>query len=245
MIFRRKKENIVIIGNGEIGKAIHLLYNKSRYNVTIVDIGSPLLDIKNIDVMNICIPYSENFVTIVKNYISCFEPNLTIIHSTVLPGTTKKIKNTNIVYSPVVGTHPDLFKSLKTFTKFIGANDKISLKLVKKHYKKINIKYKVFKNSKAVETSKILSTLYYGMCIAFHHDVDLLCKENNLPFEQIMTEWNNEYNKGYTALGKTNVVRPVLSPPGGKIGGHCIINNAEIIKKYFKSDIVNYVLKLK
>lgn len=245
MIFRRKKENILVIGNGEIGKAIHKLYNSIHYNVTVIDINSPLVEVNDINVMNICIPYSEHFVSIVKNYITKFNPKLTIIHSTVLPGSTKKIKTSNIVYSPVVGTHPDLYRSIKTFTKIIGANDKCSLKYAKRHFKKLKIKYKIFKNTKTVETSKILSTLYYGMCIAFHNDVDLLCKKNNLPYEQIMTDWNTEYNKGYTALGKANVVRPVLNSPEGKIGGHCIINNAEIIKNYFKSDIIDYVLNLK
>lgn len=244
MIFKRKKENILVVGNGEIGKAILKLYN-NNYNVDVIDINSSFVKIDNVDVMNICIPYGKDFVNIVKNYITKFNPELTIIHSTVLPGSTKKIKTSNIVYSPVVGMHPNLYKSLKTFTKFIGANDSGSLKRVKRHFKKLKIKYKTFKNTKTVETSKIVSTLYYGMCIAFHNDVDLLCKKNNLPFEQIMTEWNTEYNKGYTALGKVNVVRPVLDSPKGKIGGHCIINNAEIIKNYFKSDIIDYVLKLK
>ena len=135
-----------------------------------------------------------------------------------------------------------MFDSLNTFTKFIGADSKSSLKLVRRHFKYLKIKYKVFKNSKTVETSKILSTLYYGMCISFHNDVDILCKKNNLPFEEVMTEWNTEYNKGYTLMGKPNVVRPILSSPKGKIGGHCIIKNAEIIINYFKSDIVKYIL---
>lgn len=245
MIFKLKKENILIVGYGEIGKAIFKLYNSKKYNVYIKDVEQSSLPVDNIDVMNICIPYSENFIDIIKNYIDLYSPKLTIIHSTVLPGTTKQIKISNIVYSPVIGTHPDLFNSIKTFTKFIGANDKSSLKLVRKHFKSLKIKYKVFKNSKTVETSKLLSTLYYGMCISFHNDVDILCKKNNLPFEQVMTEWNTEYNKGYTLMGKPNVVRPILSSPKGKIGGHCIIKNAEIIKDYFKSDIVKYILKLK
>ena len=37
MIFKRKKENIIIVGNGETGKAIYGLYSKRHYNVTIID----------------------------------------------------------------------------------------------------------------------------------------------------------------------------------------------------------------
>jgi len=245
MIFKRNKKNILIIGYGQIGKAIFKLYNPKKYNVYIKDIKTDNLLIDDIHIMDICIPYSNDFVDIVKNYIDYYKPKLTIIHSTVLPGTTKEIKRFDISYSPVIGTHPDLFHSIKTFTKFIGANDKSSLKFTKKHFKDLKIKFKVLKNSKTVETAKILSTLYYGMCISFHNDVDLLCKKNNLPFEQVMTEWNKEYNRGYNLMNKSNVIRPVLKSPKGKIGGHCIIKNAEIIKDYFDSKIVDYVLKLK
>ena len=245
MIFKRKKENIIIIGNGETGKAIYRLYGKRRYNVTVIDIDSPLMNVDNIDVMNICIPYSENFIHIVQEYIKQYKPKLTIIHSTVLPGTTKQISTRGIIYSPVIGIHPELLKSIKTFKKFIGADNKRSLSLAKKHFKNIKVKFKILKNTKTVETAKILSTLYYGMCIAFHDDVDKLCKETKIPFNDVMLKWNTEYNRGYNLLGKHNVIRPVLSPPKGKIGGHCIIPNAEIIKDYFKSDIIKYILKLK
>lgn len=245
MIFKRKKENIIIIGNGETGKSIYDLYNKRRYNVTIIDIDSPLMNVSVIDVMNICIPYSENFINIVQEYINQYNPKLTIIHSTVLPGTTKQISTHDIIYSPIIGVHPNLYKSLKTFKKFIGSDNKHSLSLAKKHFKKIKIKFEILENTKTVETAKILSTLYYGMCIAFHDDVNKLCNETKIPFNDVMIKWNIEYNRGYKLLGKHNVIRPVLSPPNGKIGGHCIIPNAEIIKGYFKSDILKYILKLK
>ena len=184
MIFKRKKENIIIIGNGETGKAIYRLYGKRRYNVTVIDINSPLINVDNIDVMNICIPYS---------------------------GTTKQISTLNIVYSPIIGVHPELLKSLKTFKKFIGGDNKRSLSLAKKHFKNIKIKFEILKNTKTVETAKILSTLYYGMCIAFHDDVDKLCNEANIPFNDVMIKWNTEYNRGYRLLGKTNVTRTLFA----------------------------------
>ena len=43
-----------------------------------------------------------------------------------------------------------------------------------------------------------------------------------------------------------NVVRPVLYPPkDGKIGGHCVIPNAELCKKFFDSTVLDYILELK
>ena len=71
MIFKRKKENILVVGNGEIGKAILKLYN-NNYNVDVIDINSSSVNIDNVDVMNICIPYGKDFVKIVKKRtVSC------------------------------------------------------------------------------------------------------------------------------------------------------------------------------
>lgn len=239
------KKNILILGYGEVGKALKKIYGK-KFNVYIIEKGRilPTLD-KKFHILDVCIPYNNEFVDIVKDYIRLYNPDLTVIHSTVYPGTTKKISNNNIVYSPIIGIHPNLDKSIKTFKKFIGANDKKSLKLIKKHFNRLRIKYKILQNSKTVETAKLLSTLYYGMCIAFHDEVNNLCKDQKLNYDHVMTEWNKEYNLGYKKLGKDNVVRPILTPANGKIGGHCVIPNAEIIKGYFNSEIVDYILKLK
>jgi hypothetical protein len=241
-IFRKK--NILILGYGEIGKALENIYGH-KYNILKIEEGKILPPLKNIEILDVCIPYSDEFIDIIKDYIRLYKPKLTIIHSTVYPGTTKKISKSNIVYSPVIGIHPYLEKSIKTFKKFIGSNDRGGLKKVKRHFKRNKIKFKVLQNSKTVETAKLLSTLYYGMCISFHDDVNNLCKKEKLNFDQVMTEWNKEYNLGYKKMDIDNVIRPILEPANGKIGGHCIIPNAEIIKNYFNSEIVDYVLKLK
>jgi len=240
-----KKKNILILGYGEVGRALEKIYC-NKFNVFIIEMGQDLPDLNTtFEVLNVCIPYNDEFVNVVEDYIKLYNPKFCIIHSTIYPGTTKKIKFNNIVYSPIIGVHPQLEKSIKTFKKFIGADNKKSLKLVKNHFNKLKIKYKVLQNTETVEAAKLLSTLYYGICISFHDDVNNLCKEKNINFEHVMSQWNKEYNLGYKKLGKHNVIRPILKPANGKIGGHCIIPNAELIKDYFKSEIVDYVLKLK
>ena len=42
---------------------------------------------------------------------------------------------------------------------------------------------------------------------------------------QVYTWANETYNQGYKELGKENVIRPVLFPPKGEIGGHCVVPN--------------------
>ena len=178
-------------------------------------------------------------------------PKLTIIHSTITPGTTLKVLNKLkdkhlVVHSPVRGIHPNLYEGLKTFVKFIGSDNEEATTITVNHYTDIELKTQIFKSSKASELAKVLSTTYYGMCIAFHNDINKLCKEHDVKFEEVATKWNKTYNEGYTKLGMINVVRPVLYPPkDGKIGGHCVVPNAQLCKQFFDSKVLDYILELK
>ena len=130
--------------------------------------------------------------------------------------------------------------------KFIGSDNKGATILAKNHYDEIDLKYEIFESSKATELAKVLSTTYYGMCIAFHNDINNLCKEHNVKFDEVATKWNKTYNEGYSKLGMSNVIRPVLYPPkDGKIGGHCVVPNAELCKQFFDSKVLDYILELK
>jgi UDP-N-acetyl-D-mannosaminuronate dehydrogenase len=172
-------------------------------------------------------------------------PELTIIHSTVIPGTTKKLAdifNGMVVHSPIRGTHPDLYKGIKIFTKYIGTDNKKAGNLAKKHMRDLGIRTKIFFPSKTTEVGKLLDTTYYGICIAWYGEMKKICDKFKINFYQTVTDFNNTYNKGYTKIGKKNVVRPVLYPPINRIGGHCIISNAKILKKFLKSKFIDSIL---
>ena len=60
--------------------------------------------------MHLCIPFQSphQFETVALGYINRFQPVLTIINSTVLPGTTRSIAEKSgsaVAYSPVRGKH--------------------------------------------------------------------------------------------------------------------------------------------
>lgn len=246
-------KKVGIIGYGEIGQSLEKLYLGRDFIIQINDISLQKSEIeKDVDILNIAIPFTskDKFVEIVSNYINELTPQLTIIHSTVIPGTTleiiKKTKNDLIVHSPVRGVHPNLYEGLKTFVKFIGSDNKEATAITVNHYTDIEIKSQIFETSKATELAKVLSTTYYGMCIAFHNDINKLCIEQGVKFEEVATKWNKTYNEGYSKLGMSNVVRPVLYPPKeGKIGGHCVVPNAELCKQFFESKVLDYILELK
>jgi UDP-N-acetyl-D-mannosaminuronate dehydrogenase len=242
-------KKIGIIGYGEIGSSLEKVYLGKEFDIRIRDLNRDD-GLKKVDVLNICIPYNNEFINNVTNYIKELDPKLTIIHSTVIPGTTEQISLFSdygyVVHSPVRGVHPKLYEGLKTFVKYVGADNTASRDLICDHYDKISIKYEVFKNSKSTELAKILCTTYYGLCIAWHDDVNMLCQKYDVPFEEVMSKWNATYNEGYEKLGMKNVTRPVLYPPSGRtIGGHCVIPNTKLCMEFFESLALDYIYRLK
>ena len=226
---------IGIVGHGQVGQAVAKLYSetdtsKSWFSFDKILIYDPyqgmMDDISEVDILNVCIPYTRDFVSIVKDLPT---PNwYTVIHSTVPVGTTEKFGH-KFLHSPVRGVHPNLYEGLKTFVKFIGGDEQLA-QAYSGHLKTLGVETHICKDAKTTELSKLADTTYYGLCIAFTSDMKKLCDEYDLDFMEVMTKYNNTYNEGYKKLGKPNVVRPVLYPTD-KIGGHCVIPNAKLLPR--------------
>jgi UDP-N-acetyl-D-mannosaminuronate dehydrogenase len=236
-----------ILGLGQVGSALHRIYKNKNIPVKISDqvFGG---DLPDLEILNICIPYSEKFIDIVTEHVFYSKAKITIIHSTVPPGTTSQIQkffnNQYIVHSPVRGIHPELYEGLKTFIKYIGADIFEAAKTTQEHFNALGITSHICANSTTTELAKLLCTTYYGLCIAWHHDMKTLCDKHGVPFNEIIN-WNNTYNSGYNELGMSHVNRPVLYPPHGKIDGTCIIPNTELLSNIYQSKALDYILQFK
>jgi UDP-N-acetyl-D-mannosaminuronate dehydrogenase len=236
------KNKIGFLGYGEIGQAVKKLYenSSSKFEFFIKDLDRND-GLEDVDVLNVAIPFNDafNFIDVVKSEIISSKAKLVIIHSTVAVGTTRALKNflpnVAIVHSPCRGVHPNLYEGLLTFPKFIGSIEGNDSLAAAHHLSLLNVKTLVCENSETTELAKLLDTSYYGICIAYHGEAKKACEKFGANFEQVMTAYNHSYNEGYTKLGKPNVVRPVLSPPLDGIGGHCVVENAELLSKQFDS----------
>ena len=226
---------IGIVGHGQVGQAVAKLYSETDTTKTWFSFDKILIydpyqgmmdDISDVDILNVCIPYTKDFVSVVSDLPTANW--YTVIHSTVPVGTTEKFGH-KFLHSPVRGVHPNLYEGLKTFVKFIGGDEQLA-QAYSGHLKTLGIETHICKDAKTTELSKLADTTYYGLCIAFTSDMKKLCDEYNLDFMEVMTKFNHTYNEGYKKLGKTNVVRPVLYPTD-KIGGHCIIPNAKLLPR--------------
>ena len=107
----------------------------------------------------------------------------------------------------------------------------------------MGINVKVFDNSITTELGKLLDTTYYCLVIAWHGEMKELCDKYNLNFEEVVTDFNETYNKKHSEFGKKNVIRPTLYAPDKKIGGHCVISNARVLEKYFNSKALELIFK--
>jgi len=246
----------MIVGYGEIGQSIHRLYEgklKTDYTIITKDsndvieidgiryCGSAANDIMRaytIDIMHVCIPYTEfyNFVDTCVKYAKKYEPDIIIIHSTVAQGTTDAIQDqisgiSEVVHSPIMGKHPNLTESIKTFRKIIGSNNFLVAQTVAAHFQSLGIESEIFESTYESELAKLFSTTYYGTLIRYMQEVYKHCKELNVDFDQVYVRTNQIYNEGYTKLGEERFVRPILSYTGRGVGGHCVLENAVILNE--------------
>ncbi|MFH0792059.1 MAG: hypothetical protein V1905_02500 [bacterium] len=233
----RSVSEIGILGYGEVGQAIAKFFKNPRIKDLTRDD-----DLVGIKILHITISWSDKFIKIVENEMRRLSPKLTIIHSTVALGTTKKISTDTkmlVVHSPVRGIHPDLFKGIKTFVKYIGGESKEAVKEAEKHYRKLGLKTKAYIPAATTEALKLWDTTQYGWMIVLNKEMKKWCEEKKLDFDVVYTEANRSYNEGYIKLGRKEVVRPNLKYMAGEIGGHCVLNNCRILK----SDIAKIILK--
>ena len=233
-------KTILVVGLGEVGRAIAELVDaqKEKFKLYKKDF-EPLSVNENIDIMHICIPFTEKFIDDTVEYINLYKPALTIINSTVRPKTTQKIFSITkapIVHSPVRGRHPQLKEGILKFVKFIGSVDSKAGKIAKQHFEELGVKAEAMSSPVETEVGKLLETSYYAVNIAFHQEMDRICDYYGADFKQSVTR----FNETCTMDRDHKVPRPIMYP--GFIGGHCVIPNIYLLKMDINSDFLDTIL---
>jgi hypothetical protein len=221
----------LVIGMGEIGSAIQSILDCDHYDLT-ADNSS--CNHESYEVIHICYPYSENFENSTISYQARFSAKLTVIHSTVPVGTSQKL---SAVHSPCRGIHPHLKEGILTFVKYFGGKEAATAAKIFSEY---GVKTEITESSTNTEAMKLWDTTIYGWNILLEKMIFDYCKENNLDFDIVYTHANKSYNDGYNELGRPEYKKYILKHMEGKIGGHCVISNLDlldsdvsvIIKKY-------------
>ena len=241
-----KNRKDVVAGLGEIGLPIQKLLSKT---VTVIgyDKRSELIDISKTkrfekyetEILHVCIPFTKNFISNVKELEKKFKPEIIAVHSTVEPLTTQKLQKkiaVPIIYSPLRGVHArkqDSFQphkkgilfDIKRYVKFYSVQnstkkDNLAAQKFNKRLKNCGLKTKKMSMPVTLELAKILcDTSYYGWLIAYAQLTDMIVRKHNVDYDE-MWSFSDEIHK---FLGN----RPKMFP--GFIGGHCVIPNLSLI----------------
>jgi hypothetical protein len=97
-------------------------------------------------------------------------------------------------------------------------------------FEQLGIKTRTYENARTTEALKLWSTTQYGRMIMLEKEIYEWCQENDVDFDAVYTQHNQDYNEAYLKLGRPDVVRPWLKHIPGPIGGHCVLPNAKLLK---------------
>ena len=215
----------VVVGAGEIGRAIHALL-EPHYPAFIYDvIPERKFTVESVDFLHICFPYGPTFASEVERYRAMFKPRCTIVHSTVPPGTCDGL---GVVHSPVRGKHYDMLKSLRAYTKFFGGED---ADWAADLFLRIGVPVHVYPVAYTTELAKVFETSFLGLLIRWSQAVDEACKEYGLSYTEVWDKFVGTYNEKAESMGQPKF--PVLVPIHEKIGGHCVLPNLEFLPHGF------------
>lgn len=224
---------VLIIGLGETGKPL-LEIIENHFSAVGVDIEPSDFN-GEASTMHICYPYQiDDFVGTSVDYIKRYNPELTIVNSTVIPGTTRAIYEKigkSIAYSPIRGKHSKMKQDLLFYTKFVASINNKTAYSAKEHFQAMGMKSKVFNSLEGLELAKLLSTSYFGLLIAWAQEVERFCKKSGVDYDEVMS---------FTE--EIDYFSPVIFRPG-YIGGRCVISNINLLKKIIKSDFLDVILK--
>lgn len=233
----------LIVGRGQIGSAVAQTIAK-RDDVVTYDVNDgPVVEIKGVDILHICIPFKDesSFLSVVQYYINYYKPIHVLIWSTVSIGITKKIPGA--VHSPVEGRHPNLAMSVRTMVRWIGTNNRGEGEFFAAYFKECWIKTHVVPNSDFTEFLKLRSTAKFGINVAWTDYEAGVADSLQMDFK-LLKDFDRDYNKLYRNLGMEWASRYILNRPNGQIGGHCVVPNAKLLNDQFPSDLLKKIIAM-
>jgi len=246
------KETVLIVGLGEIGHTLFALFNDEKKSFAVYgldldqtkmqELGQSRKNFPSqIGTMHICLPCSnqQNFADTTVGYIEEFKPKLTIIDSTVPPGTTMKVAQRCkclVAHSPSRGVHKNAAHmkwEMRRWTKYVGGANPEAAKAARAHFEKIGLKVKVLKSCIETELAKLFETTYRAWMIACFQEMHRISKAFGADFDETVDFLEDTHRLRFD--------RPVMFP--GVIGGHCLIPNTELLLKAYDSEFLRLILE--
>jgi len=244
------KETVLVVGLGEVGHSLYDLFKENdKFDVYGYDVDKERTKALTgkaelsycVDVMHVCVPCKkqDTFVQTTADYIRKVKPKLTIIDSTVPPGTTKTIYELTkapIADSPIRGMHQNLEtmkRDIRFWTKYVGGATEQSAAQAKKHFEKLGLKVKVLKSPTETELAKLFETTYRAWMIACFQEMHRISHHFNADFDQVVDMLEE--------IHRVDFNKPLHFPD--VIGGHCLIPNTELLLSAYDSKFLRLIVE--
>lgn len=211
----------LVIGLGQVGTGVQKVLECEGH-----DPSSGVVAKGQFDVIHICFSYSDTFVSDTIDYKETFGAKYIVIHSTVPVGTSTKC---GAVHSPIRGVHPYLESSIRVFYKYFGGKD---ADVMAEEFRAKGVKCVCTEKPETTELGKLVDTTTYGINILIEKEIYRLSQKYDVPFDITYTHMNDTYNKGYMDVGMPQFHKYNIKHMEGKIGGHCILQNAELFDSW-------------
>lgn len=237
---------VLVVGLGEVGSAVYRIAVKSGahdvfgYDVDPAKAVNRLEDIPGpVDYLHVCIPFKDmdGFVGSVARYVEALGAGLVIVHSTVAPGTTRRMSRDlgiPVAFSPVRGKHPHLERHMLFWPKWVAAEPPEALGQAAEHLRSLGFKVKAYKGApETLELAKLVETVYRALMIAWWQETHRIAREVGADVVTV-AEFVGEVHEVLKD-------RPVFYP--GVIGGHCLIPNTRILKSVYFSKFLDAILE--
>ena len=229
----RPKARTLVVGLGEVGAALAAVLDRDetvlRHDLDRVKIEEPIAT------MHLCIPFqsAHQFETVALGYIGRFKPALTIINSTVIPGTTRSIAEKSgsaVAYSPVRGKHVRMEHDLLHYCKFVAAPARADAASAEAHFQAAGMKTRRMNEVESLELAKLAETTYFGVCIAFAQEMN-----------RYAARVGGDYSESIDFFEEVAFLPRERYYPGF-IGGHCVIPNIKLLLQIAPSNALEAIL---
>jgi len=223
---------VIVAGLGEIGRPL-LYILSSTFECKGIDVEPVQVD-GSCSVLHVCYPFQiQDFVGTTVAYIEKYKPEVTIINSTVAPGTTREVQRRarrRVAYSPVRGKHVAMERDLMRYQKFVAGIDAKTTEQVADHFAQAGFRTAKLRSPEIAEVSKLIETTWVGILVGWAQEMERMAAQHGATYEEV-----NAF------LREIDFVPSRVFP--GHIGGHCVMPNIAILQQMFPSKFLDAVVE--
>ena len=218
---------VLIVGLGEVGRPL-LEILRGTHRAAGRDIEDR--SFHGVRILHLCFPFGADFVSTAHRYVSLYEPEVVVVNSTVVPGTTRAIQQetgTAAVYSPVRGKHSRMTEELRRYRKFVAGTSAEAVAVVEDHFAAAGMATQRMSSFESLELAKLLETTYFGVLVAWAQEMD-----------RFAASADADYWETVGFFEEIGFFPPVGFEPG-YIGGHCVMPNLDLLEQVRRSSLID------